>query len=152
MNQYQACLYLFQCISHGDSKYSNQIPECWHFLQKLLHFLPVVCTRLLCSWWSLNWSTSFSPETNSCIRLRFPPLFLNLKQLFDSCHVIIWDNNNMLKLKANILIIFNDFSWKNKLVWNKTAIYIVFIGTVCIHRILIQNLSIEVKLTQQLIS
>ena len=25
LNQYQACLYLFECISHGDSKYSNEV-------------------------------------------------------------------------------------------------------------------------------
>ena len=24
-NQYQACLYLFECISDGDSKYGNEI-------------------------------------------------------------------------------------------------------------------------------
>ena len=31
MNQYQACLYLFECISHGDSKYGHEIPKCGHF-------------------------------------------------------------------------------------------------------------------------
>ena len=31
MNQYQACLYLFQCISHGDSKYGHEIPKCCNF-------------------------------------------------------------------------------------------------------------------------
>ena len=25
MNRYQACLYLFECIFHGNSKYSNDI-------------------------------------------------------------------------------------------------------------------------------
>ena len=25
LNQYQACWYLFECISHGDSKYGNEI-------------------------------------------------------------------------------------------------------------------------------
>ena len=35
LNQYQTYLYLFECISHGDSKYSHQIPECWHFLKGL---------------------------------------------------------------------------------------------------------------------
>ena len=39
MNQYQACLDSFECILHKDSKYSNQIPECLHFLQNLLHFV-----------------------------------------------------------------------------------------------------------------
>ena len=33
LNQYQACLYLFECIFHDDSKYSHQIHKCWHFLQ-----------------------------------------------------------------------------------------------------------------------
>ena len=28
MNQYQACLYLFECISHSDSKYGHEIPQC----------------------------------------------------------------------------------------------------------------------------
>ena len=45
MNQYQACLNSFECIFHKDSKYSNQIPECWHFLPNLLHFSFVVCSR-----------------------------------------------------------------------------------------------------------
>ena len=27
LNQYQACLYLFKCISHGDFKYSHEIPK-----------------------------------------------------------------------------------------------------------------------------
>ena len=31
LNQYQACFYLFECISHGDSRNSYQIPQCWHF-------------------------------------------------------------------------------------------------------------------------
>ena len=32
INQYQACLYLFECISHDDSKYGHEIPKCCHFL------------------------------------------------------------------------------------------------------------------------
>ena len=36
LNQYQACLYLFECIFQGDSKYSHLIPEFWHFLQNRL--------------------------------------------------------------------------------------------------------------------
>ena len=31
-NQYKACWYLFECISRGDTKYSNDISECWYFL------------------------------------------------------------------------------------------------------------------------
>ena len=31
MNQYQACLYSFECISHGDSKYGYEIPKVWNF-------------------------------------------------------------------------------------------------------------------------
>ena len=34
----QACLYLFECISHGDSKYSHKIPEFLHFLKILVTF------------------------------------------------------------------------------------------------------------------
>ena len=41
-----SCLYLFQCISYGDSKYGHEIPQFWHFLPNLLHIWPVVCTRL----------------------------------------------------------------------------------------------------------
>ena len=33
LNQYQACLYLYECSSHGDSKYSHQIPEFLNFGQ-----------------------------------------------------------------------------------------------------------------------
>ena len=39
-------MYLFQCISHGDSKNGHEILQFWHFLQNLLIFWPVVCTRL----------------------------------------------------------------------------------------------------------
>ena len=38
MNQYQACLYLYQCISHGDSKYCHEIPPFWHFWQFCIIF------------------------------------------------------------------------------------------------------------------
>ena len=31
MNQYQACLYSFECISHGDFKYGDEIVKCWPF-------------------------------------------------------------------------------------------------------------------------
>ena len=31
LNQYQACLYLYESISHGDSKYSHEIPKFWYF-------------------------------------------------------------------------------------------------------------------------
>ena len=31
MNQHRACLYLFECISHGDSKYDHEIPKFYHF-------------------------------------------------------------------------------------------------------------------------
>ena len=48
MNQYQACLYSFGCISHGDSKYGHEIPKCCHFLTSLWHdFVPVVCSSCL---------------------------------------------------------------------------------------------------------
>ena len=39
LNQYQPCLYLFECISHGDSKYSHQISEFWHFCDILYYRL-----------------------------------------------------------------------------------------------------------------
>ena len=32
MHQYQACLYSFECISHGDSKYGHEIPKCLHLV------------------------------------------------------------------------------------------------------------------------
>ena len=31
LNQYQACLYLFECISHAESKYVNEIKPFWYF-------------------------------------------------------------------------------------------------------------------------
>ena len=41
LNQYQARLYLFQCISHGDSKYSHQIQDfldiLWRFVLSSAH-------------------------------------------------------------------------------------------------------------------
>ena len=67
MNRYQACLYLFECISHVDPKYSDQIPDFWYFWQfcdifelssahayrvqsiKLTHVLNIVYTLIL--WW-----------------------------------------------------------------------------------------------------
>ena len=41
-NQYQACLYLFECISHGDSKYNHQIQIC------LIFFIFMCVTFLTC--------------------------------------------------------------------------------------------------------
>ena len=51
LNQYQACLYLFECIFHGESKISHQMRECWHFLPKL-DCWPVVCTA---AWKALSY-------------------------------------------------------------------------------------------------
>ena len=39
INKYQACLYLFQCISHGGSKYGHEIPQFWLFFTKFVKFL-----------------------------------------------------------------------------------------------------------------
>ena len=36
MNRYQACLYLFDCFSHGDSKYDHEIPHFFGNFVKLL--------------------------------------------------------------------------------------------------------------------
>ena len=33
MNQYQACLYFFECICHGDSKYCHEISKQIYFWQ-----------------------------------------------------------------------------------------------------------------------
>ena len=48
MNQYQACLYLFESISHGDSKYGHEIPDCWYFWKNwdILDLLSAQCSRL----------------------------------------------------------------------------------------------------------
>ena len=46
LNQYQACLYLFECIFHGDSKYSNEVQKLWHFWHCLCKFRSVVCSYL----------------------------------------------------------------------------------------------------------
>ena len=43
----QACLYLFEYISYGDSKYSHEIQQCNIFLLFCKLFEPVVCSRLL---------------------------------------------------------------------------------------------------------
>ena len=48
MNQYQAWLYLSECIFHCGFKYGHEIPQFLHFLQFLNNFWPVVCTRLPC--------------------------------------------------------------------------------------------------------
>ena len=45
LNQNQACLYSFECISHGDSKYSHEIPKFCH-LFFIFYFLLVFSTRL----------------------------------------------------------------------------------------------------------
>ena len=39
INQYQACLYSLECISHGHSKYGPEILQFWHFLQNWFPFL-----------------------------------------------------------------------------------------------------------------
>ena len=43
LNQYQACLYIFQCISHGDTKYSHHVVN----ILKLLNILCNCYCRLL---------------------------------------------------------------------------------------------------------
>ena len=50
MNQYQACLYLFECISHGDSKYDHEIPKCCEIVD--------VSSALACRMESINPLTS----------------------------------------------------------------------------------------------
>ena len=50
MNQYQACLHLFECISHGDSKYGNEIKKCSHFWNFWWHFGHVVCSVTPAAW------------------------------------------------------------------------------------------------------
>ena len=35
LNQYYACLYLSECISHADFKYSYEISKCWNVWQFL---------------------------------------------------------------------------------------------------------------------
>ena len=60
LNQYQACLYLFECVSHGDSKYSHQIPECWHFWTILCNVWHVVCSSLLRGYWFYDAKDCFS--------------------------------------------------------------------------------------------
>ena len=37
LNRYQACLYLFECISHGDSKYRHQISRMFITCRLLTH-------------------------------------------------------------------------------------------------------------------
>ena len=52
MSQYQACLYLFECISHGDSKYCYEIPHNFDIFDNFVTFLncrlltPVACKVL----------------------------------------------------------------------------------------------------------
>ena len=38
LKQYRACLYLFECIFHGDFKYGHEIPELWHYFTKWVTF------------------------------------------------------------------------------------------------------------------
>ena len=39
MNQYQACLYSVECISHGDSKYGHDIPQFRYVFTKFVKFM-----------------------------------------------------------------------------------------------------------------
>ena len=41
LNQYQACLYLFGCISLCESKYGNEILKLWDFWTILVQFLTI---------------------------------------------------------------------------------------------------------------
>ena len=45
-NQYQACWYLFECIFHGDSKYSNEIEHIFNLLKKW-HFYVLFVSQVL---------------------------------------------------------------------------------------------------------
>ena len=47
LNQYQACLYLFECIFQGDSKYGHDILQFWHFWTFCNIYECVVCLSVL---------------------------------------------------------------------------------------------------------
>lgn len=55
LNQYQACLYLFACIFHGNSKYSNEVQQFWHFWTILWHF-----------WFVVYWCSLLTPVGVLC--------------------------------------------------------------------------------------
>ena len=38
MNRYQSCLYLFECIFHGNSKYSNEINYYYYLFENVVSF------------------------------------------------------------------------------------------------------------------
>ena len=92
LNQYQACLYLFKCISHCDSKYSHQILEFWHFFKcyKMFDSSSAHACRMV----SVNWHESY---TWFCYALVQGPVshtrFLSVKRqlhtLFSGIHIII---------------------------------------------------------------
>ena len=44
--KYLSCLYSFQCVFHGDSKFSNKTQHFWLFLQIWWQFSCVVCLRM----------------------------------------------------------------------------------------------------------
>ena len=47
LKQYQSYLYLFECITHGHSKYGNEIPQFFSFFTTFFDiFWPVVCTGI----------------------------------------------------------------------------------------------------------
>ena len=59
---YQTCLYLFDCISHSNSKYGHEIPKMLTFFTILWHFGPVVWSRLPHGNW-IAWNRVYKYNT-----------------------------------------------------------------------------------------
>ena len=57
MKQYQECLYLFESISHGDSKYGYEIIKKWYF-SKFWDILELSFAHHACHVLSVNFETT----------------------------------------------------------------------------------------------
>ena len=108
LNQYQACLYLFECISHGDSKYSHKIPEFWIFWNfwdilnlSSAHAIRVKSIKAQVQWFLLRKVTDINPGSNGVYIKCFVIRVLLIQAIKSVCS-IHW---------SNLFIISNNGFW-----------------------------------------
>ena len=88
INQYQACLYSFECISHGDFKYGHNISQLWHFFYtfvKLCAFSDIILPLSVWMTWSCSLRISRLPMAQCvCLHGRLARLQASIARISSS--------------------------------------------------------------------
>ena len=125
MNQYQACLYSFECISHGYSKDVHEIPKCWHFWKYCELLGAQMSSAHACRVVSVNYFAVYLVHTFDGYFMWLVKIFhvieiIALKQKMTLTHCLHcrqeWadDNTNGHKMFKNLKILeFGDY-----IIWN----------------------------------